>query len=306
MFKPYVIAAGFFFLSTLPGLFAEPAPRPAEPCLSLKKPQEFVSFTMPKTGTHLLQPLLEKLTGHKQIWSEEIYPQQYIRHLDTMLDLLSKPNAMPLHWLQPPVERKSLLFVLNLLQDKRQFLATHAPFSELMESTLIYRNCVVFYIIRDPRDYVISLINHREPSGADVIIDPWFASLDINQKIYHVIVGTDWYNSTPMVVSKFMPWKNSPACCALRFEKLIGPQGGACTQAEQIAELRKITDALHLKATDNFLLKVFNQSFGTGGTFHTGKAGSWQKYFNEENKNLFKQHLGDMLIELGYETDYNW
>ena len=274
--------------------------------LSIKKSQEFVSFTMPKTGTHLLQPLLEKFTGKQEIWSEAIFPQVYIRDINVMMDLLSKPNVLPLHFLQPPVERRALINALNNLQNKHQFLATHAPYTPEMESILLKRNCIVFYVIRDPRDYVISLINHRGASGADVIVDRWFKELNMSQKIRHTIVGTAWYNSTRTVCDKFMPWRNSPVCCVLRFEKLVGPHGGSCTKEEQIAELRKIANALNLKVTDKYLLRIFNESFGTGSTFRTGTTGNWKKYFSEEDKTLFKQLLGDVLIELGYEKDYNW
>src|SRR5437870_3041151 len=60
-------------------------------------PQEFVLFTMPKTGTHLLRPLLEKLTEKSSVsyWSQEIYlPKTYL-YDKNMTDLfLMLPNVV--------------------------------------------------------------------------------------------------------------------------------------------------------------------------------------------------------------------
>lgn len=37
-----------------------------------------------------------------------------------------------------------------------------------------------------------------------------------------------------------------------------------------------------------------------------GIAGDWKNYFDDEIKQLFKEKVGQMLIQLGYEEDYNW
>jgi sulfotransferase 6B1 len=41
-------------------------------------------------------------------------------------------------------------------------------------------------------------------------------------------------------------------------------------------------------------------------TFRKGQAGIWKKEFDEEIKNHFKNVAGGLLIELGYEKDYDW
>ena len=40
--------------------------------------------------------------------------------------------------------------------------------------------------------------------------------------------------------------------------------------------------------------------------FRSGKVGYWKEEFTENNKNHFKNLVGDFLIELGYEKDKNW
>lgn len=278
-----------------------------------EEPEEFVLFTMPKTGTHLVRPLLEHLTAKNSIsyWSPEVNCYKsyfYDKNMTELLLLL--PHIVQAYWLHQPIPTHSFLSVLDQLQFTDNFLVTHAPFSLEMEAILKERNCPVFFLIRDPRDWVISVIKHPPISGVDIygapIGDKFFLSLDMNQKIDYVIQGTPWYYSAREVYEKFLPWMKSSVCCTLRFEALLGPQGGAYSEKEQIAELRKIATALHLDVSDEMLLETFQASFGKGTIFSKGKAGSWKDYFNEEHKEHFKQILGDILIELGYEKDNNW
>ena len=41
-------------------------------------------------------------------------------------------------------------------------------------------------------------------------------------------------------------------------------------------------------------------------TFRQGKSGGWKTQFTPENKELFKEIGGELLIRMGYETDTNW
>lgn len=276
-------------------------------------PEEFALLTMPKTGTHLLRPLLEYLTGKNSIsyWSKEINcPKSYLYDKNMTNLLLLIPNVIQPYWLHQPIPKTAFIPILNSLQYSNDFLVTHAPYSIEMENLLKERRCLVFFLIRDPRDWVISVIKHPPASGVDIYGKPngnqYFKSLTFDQKISYIIEGTPKYYSTAEVYDKFLTWRKSPICCALRFEALLGPQGGMYSEKEQIQELRKIPAALHLDVSDELLLDAFNDSFGTGKVFSKGKAGAWKEYFKEEHKARFKELLGDLLIELGYENDYNW
>ena len=46
--------------------------------------------------------------------------------------------------------------------------------------------------------------------------------------------------------------------------------------------------------------------FGDSVTFHKGQIGAWKTEFTENHKKLFKEIAGQLLIDLGYEKDYNW
>lgn len=287
--------------------------RPLGPLESSEEPEEFVLFTMPKTGTHLMRPLLELLTDKNSIsyWSPEVEcPKSYLYDKNMTNLFLLLPQVVQAYWLHQPIPAECFVSVLDNLQYTEDFLVTHAPFSSEMERILKERNSVVFFLVRDPRDWVISVIKHPPISGVDIyggpIGDRHFLSLDKDQKINYVIEGTPWYYSALEAYNKFLPWSRSPVCCTLRFEALLGPQGGIYTEKEQIAELRKIADALHIEASDETLLEAYKGSFGKGPVFSKGKPGAWKDHFKDEHKELFKELFGDVLIELGYEKDYNW
>lgn len=41
-------------------------------------------------------------------------------------------------------------------------------------------------------------------------------------------------------------------------------------------------------------------------TFRSGKTGGWRDHFSKENKALFKEVAGDLLVRLGYEQNNDW
>lgn len=281
------------------------------------RPPEFVLFTMPKTGTHLLRPFLEQLTHRKSIpfWSQEIkFPKEYLYDTSVVQALLAEPDHLQIYWLHRPTTKNAVISLLNSLKNHNAFLVTHAPFSPLMESLLAQRHTVVFFVVRDPRDWVVSVVDHPAVPGVDFFGDPLgdrtFVEMPRDKKIETVITGMNTnkgsFPSGEQVVSRFLPWKDSNRCCLLKFETLLGPRGGASSILEQLIELRKISDALNLDVSDDLLLSAFENSFGKGTTFNKGKTGVWKTTFNEHHKALFKQHMGKILIALGYEQDDNW
>lgn len=284
----------------------EPQGEAASKRLHLNKQQEFVLYTMPKTGTHLMQPLLEKLTNLQPAWMGSLFSAGYILDEARFTSATYMPGTTLIHWFSEPVDIGNLSQQLTLAAGRKQFLSGHAPYSISMESLLKSRQCTVFFVLRDPRDYVISLLHYVNKIPNDMFIEDWFYKLDTHSQIAYIITGTAWYNATAKVVADFAAWKDSPVCCTLKFEKLLGSRGGQCTDADQTAELRKIAQALHLNWPDSKLLGAFNSIYGTGATFHKGVAGSWKQYFTPELKDLFKLHCNHLLIELGYESGSDW
>jgi hypothetical protein len=45
---------------------------------------------------------------------------------------------------------------------------------------------------------------------------------------------------------------------------------------------------------------------GRSPTFRSGRVGGWKEQFSPENKRLFKDVAGELLIRLGYESNLDW
>lgn len=273
-----------------------------------KTTREFALYTLPKTGTHLMLPLLQIFTGRKNFGLEAFPRLTPCPDYDLLCELNKDMTKVQLHWVRQyyPLDLEVFNQVVDSMWSRNQFFYRHIPYTPSMEANMIKRDAVVFHVIRDPRDFIVSLLNHLLNLGVFLYNPAWFRSLSTDEQIRTILLGTDVNNSGPTLIRRFIGWKDSPVACVLQFEKLMGPKGGAYDQETQIAELRKITDALDIEISDEGLLEAYEKSYGQSRYFYKGIVGTWKDYFNEENKQLFKEVLGDLVISLGYEKDNNW
>ncbi len=259
---------------------------------------DFVLFTEPKSGTHLLLPILTELTGKHYYWAKEYKPPlDEPRSGDWALStnpayFFFSPDNNP--WTKETMDR---VWALN--QRQGTFLHLHAPYTTVMEQYLRERNCINFFIKRDPRDLLISLLNH-------------YKYIHFNDKAIELLQSDD-ERLLAMIrmrlrwqTQRYMGWLTSPLCCVLDFGKLMGSHGGVESDREALRELRKVVQALDLPYSDILLKKLYKRHFGKGWSFFRGKVGAWKDYFKEVHKIATKEEIGDLLIELGYESDYNW
>jgi len=86
---------------------------------------------------------------------------------------------------------------------------------------------------------------------------------------------------------------------------LIGAKGGGDDSA-QYNETAKIVNHWGIGADAFDLSAVCANLFGGTSTFHSGTIGGWREHFTPAIKTTFKDAAGKLLIDLGYETDYNW
>lgn len=83
--------------------------------------------------------------------------------------------------------------------------------------------------------------------------------------------------------------------------------------------LRQVFDHFGIKATDSELHDVVesksfkkmstgesNSKVDSSTFFRKGTIGDWVNHFDQREKDLYKEIIGDQLITLGYENDDNW
>ena len=104
-----------------------------------------------------------------------------------------------------------------------------------------------------------------------------------------------------------MKWQDEIDNITLKFEDLVGLRGGGNSE-DQIFSLNALINYLGLedKFDQDKISIIAKNSFGVSGTFRKGKIGAWTKVFSETDKKIFKSKVGDLLIDLNYETNKDW
>jgi sulfotransferase 6B1 len=165
-----------------------------------------------------------------------------------------------------------------------------------------------YFIFRDPRDVVVSHVFYVTDMEEHHVHHDYYRSLpDFNARLKVSILGRpDSDAEFPDIAGRFAPymdWLDHPEVLAIHFEDLIH---------DRAATLTKIMDHLlqriPLRATRELILDSLETSINPkkSPTFRSGKTGEWKKHFSDENKKIFKEVAGDLLVKLGYEKNGEW
>lgn len=263
---------------------------------------EFVLCTHPKTGTNFVEPILEAVTGKKAFWPAynpsmegQIKPYKGDFTIDR-----SNANLFFFSLGHRPFTGKQMDTLWRLTGKSNQFLACHAPYTNTMDEYMHLRGATIFFIARDPRDQIISLLNHYKKHGFQGHNS--IEQMPTDEERLLVMIKTMLRSN----LINYMGWSHSSSVCVLSFEKLMGAYGGRYSFSEALGEMQKITNALELNVSDKELDHIYRSCFGKSRTFFRGKVGVWQEIFTQEHKLAIKEEIGDLLIKLGYENDLNW
>ena len=72
-------------------------------------------------------------------------------------------------------------------------------------------------------------------------------------------------------------------------------------------EIRRVADHLGVSLDDARIAEIAEHLYHRRSrTFRRGLIGDWQRYFTPEHREAFKAVAGQLLIDLGYETDLEW
>jgi len=193
---------------------------------------------------------------------------------------------------------------------KYRMLLVHLPYDQQYDTVLKQPHIKTFFIYRDPRDQIVShahwiyKVPHHHPYSCRFSLDENIMTLITGEHYFfdynlHNVQGINQYYRL------FIRWVYSPYACSIKFEDLVGSQGGGSDE-RQTQTIIKIIKYLGLQISDALVDHVKNNLFGNTGTFRKGQVGSWQKDFKSEHIQIFKREAQSLLLELGYETDDKW
>lgn len=232
----------------------------------------FVVLSPPKCGTHLIGKVLALITNQE--------PAYYLGDLGTP---------------------EQAIKTVNQETAAGHFVVAH-NFHQSTLKKLTKRGYRVIFMIRDPRDQLISVMNWlREGQW------PWIRASKIqriDEQIHELITGARfgwrcfdgcfgrYYNVAKTV--------SPQRIFTTRFESLVGPHGKGSTEM-QVNEILNLANFLKVNISNDQAFSIANQAWGGTGTFRHGEMGVWKQYFSPQHTLDYQQLYTPILIELGYE-----
>lgn len=196
-----------------------------------------------------------------------------------------------------------------------QYTSGHVFYTEENAAILEENDISSLLIVRDPRDVVTSHYHYVTDKNPSHRLHDYYNALDDDRsRLMSSIRGVSGEQSEdgkPLEsigewMDNFLGWMETEYTHLVRFEDLIGPQGGGDRES-QIETVRSIADHLNVTLSEEEVQHVADNTFSTDtSTFRKGLIGDWENNFGPEHVAAFKDEAGDWLIELGYEDDTDW
>lgn len=262
------------------------------------KTQVIMQASIPKCGTWMLHKLLYKLTG---------------------IENLVRVNG-------------GALLEMSALENDNSILLCHAPYVETNVKILKeFPNIKKIFIYRDPRDMVCSMAhfikeqyqptwpNHSE-HPFDVLLSEIITTGSIWSELYklhfkdennYIPLWEEMWSKVKSIDDLFrfyIPWiehKDLKNVYVTTYEKMVGPKSGG-TLKRQINEIMNIAKHIEVEITEEKAKVIADDMFGNTFLFRKGQIGSWKEDFKPKHVEQFKKIAGQLLIDLGYEKDFNW
>ena len=166
-----------------------------------------------------------------------------------------------------------------------------------------------FFIYRDPRDMLVSQVFFATDMHGEHGMHDYYNSLpDFEARLNVAITGID-RDGLKMVSVKqryegVFQWLKQKNTMCIRFEDLINNRDA--TLMSMLDEVESTGYKLPTPREKALSILVDAIQPKKSHTFRSGKTGGWTQHFSEENKKLFKDVAGDLLVQLDYEKDNNW
>jgi len=186
------------------------------------------------------------------------------------------------------------------------YIGCEEPFLNVLTS----QQWATVFIYRDPRDVIVSSVFYISEINKSHALHDYYNEKfpTVEKRIEAEINGIDEsgyeFSGVNKRFEKYIGWLNQSSVLSLRFEDLILNQEQTLGRLLAYLESRGAQWSL-LRAEAIAKLKARLQP-SRSGTFRKGQPGNWKEHFTEDNKKLFKDITGDLLIRLGYEKDMNW
>jgi hypothetical protein len=172
-----------------------------------------------------------------------------------------------------------------------------------------------YFILRDPRDVAVSHVHYITDMAPGHIHHRFYREElpDFDARLKFSIEGNQDNANQPGTIpipdigsrlEPYLDWLSEKDVLSLQYEKLITQTRDTLEEILQHAIQRGFVNTKSRSEALQILENSIDPS--RSPTYRSGKIGAWRSAFSAENKQLFKEKTGDMLIRLGYEDNSNW
>jgi hypothetical protein len=246
--------------------------------------------SFPKSGTHLLKQVFEPLGF-----------DDYLQHPSSLPSFPHRINNV----------KSDIAKIKRVVQN--ELMCAHFFARDELIEYISRINIVHFFIYRDPRDVVLSEVHYLTEMNKHHALHKFFKNIKTEEeRIKFAMMGNDYLDTRlpfPNIKERvlwYKEWIKNKNCFCIKFEDLVNP----ITQDEIIKQIiLHLIDSKALKMTlkEGRALAFNGINPNKSHTYRVGGGkNKWKSKFTDEHKQLFKSVAGDLLIDLGYETDLNW
>jgi hypothetical protein len=170
--------------------------------------------------------------------------------------------------------------------------------------------CCTYFILRDPRDVVVSHVHYVTDMEPNHIHHRYYTESlsSFDERLSTSILGLpDPQIPFPDIRQRFEPylgWLEQTEVLCLHYEDFITRREKALGQVFDHALRRGFPANCRRKEAVQILSASIDPQHSP--TFRSGKIGGWRQQFTPEQKRLFKEVTGDLLQRLGYEQGKDW
>jgi sulfotransferase 6B1 len=229
-------------------------------------------ISIPKSGTHMLEGILE---------------QMHLLRNAGWKTIMSNPSAY-----------KKIRKIR-----KGMFANSHLHYSRNLENFIDKQGIKVIFMIRDPRDIVISRYKYITNIDFTHPAHRYFVNTATDhERLLMSINGIDGVIlSIRDVLLNFEGWLNTENVKTVRFEDLVGSRGNGQDES-RINTIRSIASYLDLKISDSRIRDIDQlQVNKNSSTRRQGKIGGWINEFDRDHESCFNEIAGALTQKYGYE-----
>lgn len=289
-----------------------------------KKNRIFVN-SLPKSGTHLLSNTVE-LFGYRDFHNEncEIERPSYFNYQKVSNALreenrISEETDKMIHVgsLSPLYVAPSIFLKWLATVPEREYIVGHISYSPALIPLLEKLNYTHLFIIRDPRAVLISMLSFI-PKLPGMLKNNWHWGLPkqhylkedldgmtASEQLNFIMEGGYASRAGEKVINfadvyrSMLDWSNDPNCLVVRFEDLIGEQGGGSSE-KQKKTVKDIAHHLGHACDKHIISKLDNIYSPFAPTFRTGQIDSWKKDVDADMVNRIMMYCEPLCREAGY------